>query len=87
MRLLAAASLACLLAAQEPTPPADRKAGPPVTVRLDSLFETGHSNQWHTLSVEVTNHTPSDQEFRIFERHVQGNRFRFNMYLFHRGNG
>ena len=61
MRLLAAGWLACLLVAQDPV---ERKV-PPVTVRIEPLFETGYSNKWHTLVLEVTNQTSSDQEYRI----------------------
>jgi len=60
MNWLAAGWMACLVLGQDPS---TRK--PPVTVRVDTLFEAGAGAEWHTFILEVTNQTASDQEYRI----------------------
>ena len=60
MNWLAAGLMACLVFGQDPNP---RK--PPVTVRVDTLFDSSAGAEWHTFILEVTNQTASDQEFTI----------------------
>lgn len=60
MKILAAGWVACLLLVQDPS---SRK--PPVSVRVDMLFSYGADARWHTIILEVTNQTSTEQEFLI----------------------